>query len=110
MMEKETVKTKMREIVEASFSMPSLKELILTSIEEQATRSDFMFGRFAGVHFQMFSENTQETERIAAALELMVLAGDILDDLVDQDSLETSWSKATYKKQLRIYLSMTIKK
>ncbi|MEW5323816.1 hypothetical protein V2J23_17380 [Geobacillus thermoleovorans] len=68
MMKKETVKMKMREIVELSFFVPSLKEAVLTSIEEHAKRSAFLFGRLAGVHYQMFSENIKETERIAAAV------------------------------------------
>lgn len=104
MMEKETVKIKMREIVEASFSAPSLKEAVLTLIEEQAKRSDFLFGRLASVHYQMFSENIKEAEQIATAVELMMLAGDLLDDLVDQDGLETSWSNAP----LAIFLHIVI--
>ena len=120
MIEKEAVKMQMKEIVTASFSVPSLKESVLTSIEEHTKQSDFLFGRLAGVHYQMFSENMKETERIAASVELMMLAGDMLDDLMDQDSLETSWSKAPLttsfhmaiglllagQKQLRICLSM----
>ncbi|MED4906358.1 polyprenyl synthetase family protein [Parageobacillus thermoglucosidasius] len=94
MMEKETVKMKMREIVKSCFFVPSLQEAVLTSVEEHAERSDFLFGRLAGMHYQIFSEEVKESERIAAAVELLMLAGDILDDLMDQDSLETSWSKA----------------
>ncbi|KYD22000.1 MULTISPECIES: polyprenyl synthetase family protein [Parageobacillus] len=94
MMEKETVKMKMREIVKSCFFVPSLQEAVLTSVEEHAERSDFLFGCLAGMHYQIFSEEVKESERIAAAVELLMLAGDILDDLMDQDSLETSWSKA----------------
>ncbi|BDG48959.1 hypothetical protein [Parageobacillus sp. KH3-4] len=61
-MEKETVRMKMKEILESSFSVPSLKEAVLTSIEEHTKQSDFLFGRLAGVHYQMFSENMKETE------------------------------------------------
>jgi competence protein ComQ len=108
MMEKETVKMKMREIVETSFSISSLKESILTSIEDQAKRSDFLFGRLAAAHYQMFSENIKETERIAAAVELMMLAGDLLDDLVDQDSLETSWSNVSLTTSLHIVIGLLL--
>jgi competence protein ComQ len=108
MMEKETVKMKMREIIEASFSVPSLKEAVLTLIEEQAKRSHFLFGRLAGLHYQMFSENIKETERIAAAVELMMLAGDLLDDLVDQDSLETSWRQVPLATFLHIVIGLLL--
>jgi competence protein ComQ len=108
MMEKEAVKMKMREIVEASFSVSSLKEAVLTLIEEQAKRSDFLFGRLASVHYQMFSENIKEAERIATAVELMMLAGDLLDDLVDQDSLETSWSKVPLTTSLHMAIGLLL--
>jgi competence protein ComQ len=108
MMEKETVKMKMREIVETSFSISSLKESVLTSIEDQAKRSDFLFGRLAAAHYQMFFENIKETERIAAAVELMMLAGDLLDDLVDQDSLETSRSKVPLTTSLHIVIGLLL--
>jgi competence protein ComQ len=108
MMKKETVKRKMREIVESSFSVTSLKESVLTSIEDQAKRSNFLFGRLAAVHYQMFSENMKETERIAAAVELMMLAGDMLDDLVDQDSLETSWRRAPLATFLHIVIGLLL--
>jgi competence protein ComQ len=107
-MEKETVKMKMREIVEASFFVPSLKEVVLTLIEDQAKQSHFLFGRLAGLHYQMFSEKIKEAEWIAAAVELMMLAGDLLDDLIDQDSLETSWSKAPLTISLHIAIGLLL--
>ncbi|ABO67417.1 polyprenyl synthetase [Geobacillus thermodenitrificans] len=108
MIEKEAVKMQMKEIVTASFSVPSLKESVLTSIEEHTKQSDFLFGRLAGVHYQMFSENMKETERIAASVELMMLAGDMLDDLVDQDSLETTWNKAPLTTSLHIAIGLLL--
>ncbi|WP_237565144.1 hypothetical protein [Parageobacillus thermoglucosidasius] len=75
-MEKETVRMKMKEILKSSFSVPSLKEAVWISIEGHAKQSDF-FGRLAGVHYQMqmLSENVKTSGRIAAAVELMMLAG-----------------------------------
>jgi competence protein ComQ len=51
-MEKEAVQMKMREIIETSFSVPSLKEAILTLIEDQAKQSHFLFGRLASLHMR----------------------------------------------------------
>jgi competence protein ComQ len=107
-MEKETVRMKMKEILESSFSAPSLKEAVLTSIEEHTKQSDFLFGRLAGVHYQMFSENMKESERIAAAVELLMLAGDLLDDLVDQDSLETSWRQVPLATFLHVVVGLLL--
>lgn len=56
----------------------------------------------------MFSENMKETERIAASVELMMLAGDMLDDLVDQDSLETTWNKAHLTTSLHIAIGLLL--
>ncbi|GLH65462.1 hypothetical protein PG301_33010 [Parageobacillus sp. G301] len=106
MIEKETVKMTMKEIVESSFSVTSLKELVLTSIEEHAKRSNFLFGRLAGVHYQMFSENMKESEQIAAAVELLMLAGDMLDDLIDQDSLEISWRQVPLATFLHVVVGL----
>jgi competence protein ComQ len=76
-MEKEAVQMKMREIIETSFSVPSLKEAILTLIEDQAKQSHFLFGRLASLHYEMFAKNMKEMEHIAAAIELIMLAGDL---------------------------------
>ncbi|WP_235605531.1 polyprenyl synthetase family protein [Saccharococcus caldoxylosilyticus] len=96
----------MKEIVESSFSVTSLKELVLTSIEEHTKRSNFLFGRLAGVHYQMFSENMKESEQITAAVELLMLAGDMLDDLIDQDSLEISWRQVPLAAFLHVVVGL----
>jgi hypothetical protein len=75
-MEKEAVQMKMREIVETSFSVLSLKEAILT-LEDQAKQSHFLFGRLASLHYEMFAKNMKEMEHVAAAIELIMLAGDL---------------------------------
>ncbi|WP_066327985.1 polyprenyl synthetase family protein [Anoxybacteroides amylolyticum] len=88
MSEKEKIAKQMKEIVEQLMSEPQLKAHMLMAIEQHVKESDLLFGRLAYLHYDLFSTQGDHSTYIAAAIELIVLAGDLLDDLVDQDRLE----------------------
>ncbi|MEB3751924.1 hypothetical protein EP10_002796 [Geobacillus icigianus] len=96
----------MKEILESSSFMPSFKEAVLTLVDEYTKRSDCLFGRLAGLHYQMFSKSIIEIERVAAAVELIMLAGDLLDDFVDQDGLKILWTDAMFVTSLHIHMAI----
>ncbi|CUA78771.1 polyprenyl synthetase family protein [Anoxybacillus suryakundensis] len=88
MSEKGKIAKQMKEIVELFMSEPQLKAHMLMAIEEHMKESDLVFGRLANLHHDMFSKQEYPFIYIAAAVELIVLAGDLLDDVVDQDRLK----------------------
>ena len=88
MSEKEKIAKQMKEIVEQFMSEPQLKAHMLVAIESHMKESDLLFGRLAYLHYDMFSKQEHPFIYIAAAVEFIVLAGDSLDDVVDQDRLK----------------------
>lgn len=88
MSEKEKIAKQMKEIVEQLVSEPRLKAHMLVAIESHMKESDLVFGRLAYLHYDMFSKQEHPFIYIAAAVEFIVLAGDLLDDVVDQDRSE----------------------
>lgn len=88
MSEKEKIAKKIKEIVEQFMSEPQLKAHMLMAIEQHMKESDLLFGRLAYLHYDLFSTQGNHPTYIAAAIELIVLAGDLLDDVVDQDRFE----------------------
>lgn len=69
-------------------SESQLKAHMLVAIEQHMKESDLLFGRLAYLHYDLFSTQGDHSTYIAAAVELIVLAGDLLDDVVDQDRFE----------------------
>ncbi len=78
----------MKEIVEQFMSESQLKAHMLVAIEQHMKESDLLFGRLAYLHYDLFSTQGDHSTYIATAVELIVLAGDLLDDVVDQDRFE----------------------
>lgn len=113
MSEKEKIAKQMKEIVEQLMSEPQLKAHMLMAIEQHVKESDLLFGRLAYLHYDLFSTQGDHSTYIAAAIELIVLAGDLLDDLVDQDRLEDtailSGSCCLVSKRLQMYRFLVIK-
>ncbi|WP_461200136.1 polyprenyl synthetase family protein [Anoxybacillus sp. TBDG-1] len=88
MSEKGKIAKQMKEIVKQLVSEPQLKAHMLVAIEQHMKESDLLFGRLAYLHYDLFSTQGDHSTYIAAAIELIVLAGDLLDDVVDQDRLK----------------------
>ncbi|MHB8072571.1 polyprenyl synthetase family protein [Desulfosporosinus fructosivorans] len=56
-------------------------------------KSYFPFGQLVILHYQMFTGQSKDIYKAAAAVELMILSLDIFDDLQDQDNFSTPWHK-----------------
>ncbi|TDQ36102.1 polyprenyl synthetase family protein [Aureibacillus halotolerans] len=80
----------MREAVNRFFSQFSLRQAandaILYKLQEESP-----FGRLTTLHYQMFGGQSDEICRAAVAVEFMILALDIFDDLEDMDNDEPPW-------------------
>lgn len=66
---------------------------MLQSFKEEKTDVGYSFGKLCIIHYEAFADHCNEDiYKVAAAIELLILSFDIIDDLQDQDA-EYSWSK-----------------
>ncbi|KOS66973.1 transcriptional regulator [Lysinibacillus contaminans] len=66
---------------------------MLKGFKEEKTDVGYSFGKLCIIHYEAFSEHCNEDiYKVAAAIELLILSFDIIDDLQDQDA-EYSWSR-----------------
>lgn len=90
---KPIIKQEMRELVERYFTSQSLLQYVLTFMEDKQAEP-MRFGLLAVIHYRMFGGTSPFIYRAAAAIELFILASDILDDLQDGDAPQQAWSQA----------------
>ncbi|BBA77484.1 MULTISPECIES: polyprenyl synthetase family protein [Bacillus] len=87
----ETIKEKMKEIVNTNLYNSDLISLLYSFIE---TKESFFFGNLAYQHYIAFNgANFKEIEMLAAGIELLILSFDILDDHEDEDNGSALWMK-----------------
>ncbi|MGU9967915.1 polyprenyl synthetase family protein [Bacillus sp. N1(2025)] len=87
----ETIKEKMKEIVEEKINNPHLKDTLQTFINE---KNHFAFGVLAFKHYVAFDgEHYSDITLLASGIELLILAFDIFDDIEDEDNLDKEWMK-----------------
>lgn len=82
-------------------------QLLLKSFKEEKTTRGFSFGKLCFWHYEAFSDGVNEDiYKVAAAIELLILSFDIIDDIQDKDS-DYIWSK-TPELSLNVALAMLI--
>ncbi|WP_026558998.1 polyprenyl synthetase family protein [Bacillus sp. J37] len=67
-----------------------LKNLLLSFL---TNKEDLPFAQLTLIHYQSFGGNDEEITQLAAAVELLVLSFDMLDDLEDLDNVDEPWMK-----------------
>ncbi|MWV45648.1 hypothetical protein GRF59_18710 [Paenibacillus sp. HJL G12] len=78
------------EYAEAFFKVEVLREAALASLQVKQSES-LLFGKLTVLHYRMFGGEDSEIYRAAAAVELMILGLDIIDDLQDEDHNDMPW-------------------
>lgn len=80
---------------------------LLKSFKEEKIAVGFSFGKLCFWHYEAFVDNVHEDiYKVAAAIELLILSFDIIDDLQDKDS-DYSWSKIP-ELSLNVALAMLV--
>lgn len=88
----DVIRTSIFSIVHAQIEQQELKEQLLQYADYQS-KNGFSFGELLILHYDMFNgPKTEEIYKVAAAVELLILSFDILDDIEDNDSLDKPWS------------------
>lgn len=69
------------------------KELLQLILSFSETKKNFPFGQLTYLHYTAFGGEDKEIIHLSAAVELLALSFDILDDLEDLDNFEEPWMK-----------------
>ncbi|MGN7456295.1 polyprenyl synthetase family protein [Paenibacillus pasadenensis] len=94
----------MKESVEAHFVLPQLREMALACLEQKLSES-MLFGKMTMLHYRMYKgEDDERIYRAAAAVELMILSLDMIDDVQDQDNPAVPWS--AYRPEIALNLAL----
>ncbi|RIX50851.1 hypothetical protein D3P08_19345 [Paenibacillus nanensis] len=99
------VGSKMKEIVLAWFSAEPLARYTLQFIADKQEEK-MMFGELTNIHYRMFGGQNADIEAASAAIELFILASDILDDLEDGDAPSKPWMNIPHALSLHIATSL----
>lgn len=86
------IKKEMIELVERYFTAEPLLQYAQSFLDEKHTEP-MKFGVLTVLHYRMFGGEGNVVYRAAAAVELFILASDILDDLQDGDAPNQIWSR-----------------
>ncbi|WP_191566860.1 polyprenyl synthetase family protein [Metabacillus idriensis] len=80
----------LKAVISSSITNKELLQLILSFAE---TKKTFPFGQLTHLHYTAFGGEDKEIIHLSAAVELLALSFDILDDLEDLDNFEEPWMK-----------------
>ncbi|AIQ62147.1 hypothetical protein PSTEL_02415 [Paenibacillus stellifer] len=103
----ESVGREIREAVRDYFQVPSLQGPALACAEEKL-RGGMPCGKLTVLHYHAFGGSDPAVYRAAAAVELMILGADIIDDLQDRDDQDSAWNRIRPEVALNIAVGMTI--
>ncbi|KQN96170.1 polyprenyl synthetase family protein [Paenibacillus sp. Leaf72] len=87
------IEFEMREMVKRHFTVDSLIQYAYLFLMDRLNEQ-LPFGRLTVLHYRMFGGEGAAVYRAAAAVEFLILATDIFDDLQDQDAPKQAWSEA----------------
>lgn len=80
-------------IINEQIKQSELKEQLLEFVDYQSTK-EFPFGELLVLHYKIFNgTETEEIYLVAAAVEMLILSFDMLDDFEDGDFKDKPWSK-----------------
>lgn len=99
---KKQIHEKIKAQIRSTFNCREIESLVISFFDYQAQKRNYKFGELTLLHFEMFNGKNEEIISVAAAIEMLALATDILDDLQDQDNLDTPWQKADGKITLNL--------
>ena len=84
------VKQQMIQTITSCVTNFDLKNLLLSFLEK---KQELPFSQLTLIHHQSFSGRDEEIVQLAAAVELLILSFDMLDDLEDLDNVDEPWMK-----------------
>ena len=93
------VESVMLQVIHRHVTPPALRDLMESYVAYKMTENT-VFGELALLHYSMFGGVSEERYAGAAAIEFLVLALDIFDDLQDQDNDRVPWMKHNHAQSM----------
>ncbi|PIC64712.1 hypothetical protein CSV79_04950 [Sporosarcina sp. P13] len=88
----EMIRKSLYYMIKEQIKQHELKEQLVRYVDYQSNRG-FPFGELLILHYNMFNgTKTEEIYSVAAAVEMLILSFDILDDFEDDDCKDKPWS------------------
>lgn len=97
----------MLRISDKYFWAEPLAEYARAFIREKQAES-MRFGLLTVLHYRMFGGSSESIYQAAAAVELFILASDILDDLQDGDAPHQAWSQVPAAAAMQVAVSLMV--
>ncbi|MCH7324005.1 polyprenyl synthetase family protein [Solibacillus sp. MA9] len=95
------------EIIDTEYLLGEEIQNILKIFKQEKEQAEFYFGTLCVIHYEAYTDSfNQDIYKIAAAIELLILSLDIIDDLQDKDT-DYVWMK-TPELSLNSVLAMLI--
>lgn len=95
----------MNECIRIWFTAEPLRRYALLFLEDKR-KDNMLFGELTAIHYGMFGGEQADIDKASAAVELFILASDILDDLEDGDAPAKPWMKLPLPLSVHISASM----
>lgn len=108
MYEMTNIKQQMRDAVDRYYSYEPMRSYAHTYLDDKMQET-FYFASVCLFHYEMFGgEHGEKIEKVAAALELILLSFDILDDIQDQDVPSKPWMQTPQPLALNVAFSLLV--
>ena len=102
------IEQEMRHAIDRYFTFESLRSYAHTYLDSKLEESLY-FSNLLYFHYEMFDgEANAQIDRASAAIELLILSSDILDDIQDQDSPLKPWMQTPMPLALNVAFSLLI--
>lgn len=102
---REKIGANMRSIVRQWFTSERLLQHAMLFIDEKL-KQQLRFGLLTLLHYEMSGGDGDDVYKAAAAVELFILATDIIDDLQDQDAVQYAWMNVPEPEALHTAVSL----
>ncbi|REK71472.1 polyprenyl synthetase family protein [Paenibacillus paeoniae] len=102
---KEHIGMRMKQYAAEWFTAEPLSRFSLSFIDDKLEET-MLFGELTVIHYHMFGGKGADIDGAAAAIELFILASDILDDLEDGDAPSKPWMKVPLPIALHVATSL----
>ncbi|MCZ0703722.1 competence protein ComQ [Natronobacillus azotifigens] len=87
------IQERIEEQIRNSFRNDEMESLAINYFAYQSSTREFLFGKLAILHYEMFNGVSKDILSVAASIEIFALAADILDDIQDQDVSDAPWQR-----------------
>ncbi|MBD8498106.1 polyprenyl synthetase family protein [Paenibacillus arenosi] len=100
------IDTIIKDLIDESFTQSKMRQYAHEFLQEKRVEEHSRFGLLAEYHYNMFGGTEEGIYAACAAIELFLLASDVIDDLQDQDNGDKRWMQLPMPLSLNVALGL----